>query len=347
MAYFDMDASKIIKLRKFRDLRVDLKWSVNEALGFLSAFWGAVVELNESGEISDWDPEYLCELTHLFPDDVQPQAVWDSLIKNQWIDQQDGDRYLVHDYIDLAGSFLSRKYHNSDRQKLVSIWALHGRIYGRGGGDGGSRPGDKEDNSGEKYKGNNQEVTRKSEGNNPESSRITGHLSQKTAEFAKSPAPFSPAPPLTQRPKERIPSGLAAPPPEIQNSDPEISENGSKSKERRDPLVRVLAGRFKQAREQRLRQKDPLFPWGLAGEGFKKLLRDYSADQIAARFSNYFDSKGWIEDVHAFSVEMFFKNFLALEKGPLAANSNSVGTHVKRFIDGLSTAGAEKEFPGG
>lgn len=47
--------------------------------------------------------------------------------------QQHGwlDGKLLHDWLDYAGNYLVRKYHNSHRRKLIDIWLRHGRRYGK------------------------------------------------------------------------------------------------------------------------------------------------------------------------------------------------------------------------
>lgn len=101
--------------------------SANEALGLLGSFWCEVIELAESGEISGWTPEYLCERVG---STLSPERVWTALVKHRWIDERADGKRMVHDWLDCAGTFLRGKYASNNRQRLLDIWALHGRIYG-------------------------------------------------------------------------------------------------------------------------------------------------------------------------------------------------------------------------
>lgn len=129
MAWIEFHATRIKRLKKFSDLRRALGWSVHETLGFLGDWWGQTVEVCESGEVTGWTSEYLSELTGLGPQ-VSPR-VWVELGNYGWIDKDAGGRLLIHDWTDWAGRFLRGKYSGKEnRQKLVDIWALHGRVYG-------------------------------------------------------------------------------------------------------------------------------------------------------------------------------------------------------------------------
>lgn len=125
MAWIEFHAAKIKRLQKFRDFRAEMGWSTNEALGFLGSFWGEVIELREDGNITGWKPDYIAELTAV---DVSPDKLWSALVSNHWIEDENG-RILIHDWLDTAGLFLSRKYSTSNRKRLVNIWRTHGRSY--------------------------------------------------------------------------------------------------------------------------------------------------------------------------------------------------------------------------
>lgn len=126
--WIEFHAARIKRLQKFSDFRKDLQLSANDALGFLGSFWCEVIELAESGEISGWTPEYLCERVG---SSLSPERVWTALVKHRWIDEREDGKRLVHDWLDCAGTFLRGKYAGTNRQRLVDIWALHGRIYGQ------------------------------------------------------------------------------------------------------------------------------------------------------------------------------------------------------------------------
>jgi hypothetical protein len=128
--WIEFHAARIKRLQKFSDFRKELSLSVNEALGFLGSLWGEVIELAESGDISGWSPEYVAERAG---SNLNPERVWNALVKHRWIDVRPDGKHLIHDWLDCAGTFLRGKYASSNRHKLQEIWSLHGRIYGQKG----------------------------------------------------------------------------------------------------------------------------------------------------------------------------------------------------------------------
>lgn len=128
MAWIEFHASKVKKLNKFHRLRKEMGWSVIECLGFLGLLWGEVIEVCESGDVTGWSTDYIAEITGL--NDSVALRVWEALNTYGWIDTGSNGVKLIHDWLDYAGLFLTRKYSSSDRDFLVKIWALHGRVYG-------------------------------------------------------------------------------------------------------------------------------------------------------------------------------------------------------------------------
>jgi hypothetical protein len=129
--WIEFHASRIKKLLKFQAFRKTLNWSANEALGFLGSFWGEIIELREDGDISGWTPEYIAELTDA---KIDPERLWKAL-EVGWIDKASDGKTLVHDWLDCAGFYLRKKYSSGNKERLVRIWGLHGRVYGSNGGD--------------------------------------------------------------------------------------------------------------------------------------------------------------------------------------------------------------------
>lgn len=121
MAWVEFHGAKIKRLKKFGDMRRELRWSTNEALGFLGSFWSEVIELSEDGDISKWSPQYLCDLTET---KLNPERVWQTLVRTGWIDMTEDGLYLIHDWMDTAGRFLEIKYKNYP-DKLKQIEAKH------------------------------------------------------------------------------------------------------------------------------------------------------------------------------------------------------------------------------
>jgi hypothetical protein len=127
MAWLEFHASKIKRLQKFIEFRVELNWSENEGLGFLGNFWGEVLDLREDGDIRAWKPAYIVELTKAA---ARPERLWTALTaKDRWVDVKEDGRVLVHDWLDYAGPFLKSRYRRAKLRRLLEIWALHGREY--------------------------------------------------------------------------------------------------------------------------------------------------------------------------------------------------------------------------
>lgn len=122
MAWVEFHGAKIKRLKKFNDMKRELNWSTNEALGFLGSFWGEAIELSEDGDISKWSPEYLCELTGLT---LNPERLWQTLVRTGWIDMTDDGLYLIHDWLDTAGRYLELRYRKSNPDRLTQIRALY------------------------------------------------------------------------------------------------------------------------------------------------------------------------------------------------------------------------------
>jgi len=128
LSWIEFHATRIIRLKKFHDLRKEMGWSTAECLGNLGLFWGQTLEVCEQGEVTGWTGEYLASLMG-FGTQVSEKML-KALGTHGWFDYR-GDRVFVHDWIDYAGSFLRGKYAGDNRERLVEIWALHGRTYGK------------------------------------------------------------------------------------------------------------------------------------------------------------------------------------------------------------------------
>ncbi len=126
MSWIEFHPSKILKLKKFSDLRRALNIRANECLGLLGRLWGETIEIRESGDISDWTPEYLCELIDTRLD---AKLVWKALVDNRWIDCKDNGKVLIHDWLVYTGRYLEAKYRTSNPEVLHKTWDLHGREY--------------------------------------------------------------------------------------------------------------------------------------------------------------------------------------------------------------------------
>ena len=91
-------------------------------MGHLHALWHVALEQAEDGDLSRWSDEEIAEAAD-YPGDA-PQCV--KLLQDHgWLDGK-----LIHDWVDYAGFFLTRKYSTRNRERLVEIWQMHGRVYG-------------------------------------------------------------------------------------------------------------------------------------------------------------------------------------------------------------------------
>lgn len=131
MAWIEFHGAQIKRKSKFQSLRKDLRLPTLQALGFLASLWSEIIELADDGDITDWSPEYLCEVSGT---NLDPKKVWTALVTTGWLDVTTAGQVLVHDWIDYAGIYLRRKY-SRNREKLVEIWAKHGRTYGQENAD--------------------------------------------------------------------------------------------------------------------------------------------------------------------------------------------------------------------
>jgi len=100
-------------------------------VGMLHVFWHTVLEQQEDGDLNDWSDSLIaafCDLEELrshmmFQGDAT--AFVGVLRDAGWLDGK-----LVHDWLDVSGRYLRGKYAAKNHERLVEIWAKHGRVYG-------------------------------------------------------------------------------------------------------------------------------------------------------------------------------------------------------------------------
>lgn len=105
--------------RKTLEMAADLNLSPVHLSGHLHAFWHAVLEQQEDGNLERWQPRTIAQVAGW---DGNPEEFVGALRKHGWLDGN-----LVHDWLDYAGRYLQNKYHSSDPEKLQRIRALHDR----------------------------------------------------------------------------------------------------------------------------------------------------------------------------------------------------------------------------
>jgi hypothetical protein len=137
MAWIAFHGAIIRRLKKFHDFRRMVGWEELAAAGFLGSLWSEVLELRESGDISDWSATYICN-DLLKINTSESEKIVEALIACEWLDRktdkQTGEvKVLIHDWIDYAGKYLQRKYKSNQHETLTRIWMLHGLKYGKDG----------------------------------------------------------------------------------------------------------------------------------------------------------------------------------------------------------------------
>ncbi|MDE2099529.1 MAG: hypothetical protein KGL39_19915 [Patescibacteria group bacterium] len=112
----------LIRHRKLIELARELRIRRSYAMGHLHALWHTALEQQEDGDLSSWSDELIAEASD-FPGDA-PQWVR-QLHKHGWLNAK-----ILHDWIDYAGLYLTKKYSSGNREKLIEIWSKHNRTYG-------------------------------------------------------------------------------------------------------------------------------------------------------------------------------------------------------------------------
>lgn len=116
------------KHHKLIRFQTAMRWSRNEAVGFLHRFWWSVLEVSPTGDVTALTlPEVMSETLNMKLDVVQ-----DAILKMEEFGflERFGERILVHSWLDYAGRFLRGKY-SGNSEVLKEIWKLHRRKYGR------------------------------------------------------------------------------------------------------------------------------------------------------------------------------------------------------------------------
>lgn len=316
MARISIDPTEIKKHPKFHAFRKKLDWPSHHAFGFLCAFWGEVAntEANESGDISDWTPDYLADRISLNIDD--PNRLWEALVPG-YIEVRQNERFFVRDWIEIFGPALRQKYHNTDRQKLIDTWGAYGRIYGR------------------ESKTPSLEQDGKSQGHDPTSFSIEKEMDAIDAKKRGISAPEFGS----------LSSSLSTP---LPSSHPEedlkaFTPPGNRARaheEKTSPAVGILQKLFYEKLAEKLKETPADFNWGLAGKVFKKLLdENLGIQEIAWRFDAWFKSTLPFIENQSYDVKLFPKFFNKLKDGPIA---NQVGSNAREpFNDGAATVREE------
>lgn len=114
----------LIRHRKLKELAHALRLKDVYVMGHLHALWYAALEQQEDGDLSGWTDGFIAASACYTGD--APQFVR-LLQTHGWLDGK-----VLHDWLDYAGKYLTKKYHSSNRARLAEIWSKHGRSYGTG-----------------------------------------------------------------------------------------------------------------------------------------------------------------------------------------------------------------------
>jgi len=322
MAWIKVDPIEVKKHPKFHAFKKKLGWESHQAFGFLGALWGEVAntEANESGDISDWTPDYLADRIGVRHD---PDSLWEALVPG-YIEVRPNERFFVRDWLELAGDFLREKWRGrkGGHEHLTQIWANYGRIYGR---KLSSESDPTEDSPGRP--------------DTPTDDQQKTHsdftVGEKDAKNRTIPTP------------EKFPPGYPVLPPreDLKASIPFGSEESPPDK----PVaaVSILQREFLAGLKARLEEdgEAPVdFNYGKAGSVFKKILDcGYGVQDIVSRFGSWFKSTDPHIVKHSYSVTLLPRYFNTLKDGPISNQGPSNG--IKTYQDGYATAGREHEIP--
>jgi hypothetical protein len=331
MATIEINPTKIKSLPKFRNARVKFNWPPHHFLGFLCAFWGTVGENNETGEISDWTPDYLAEVVGI--GNVDPKALWEVLVECGYIETRDDGRVLVTDWIQIAGDPLERKYHSSNPQHLDNIWALHGQIRRRATRKGPENPSGDLKDALRKPKGDLEAPAppdiikeppkdRERDGEKEEEGNAFSFPSWETE--GKEKAATRPA----SRSRTRV---------ELDEA-PEVERRDEKTR----PEVHLLLDRFHDRLTEHYGEA-PSFAYGPWGKFLKMLLKDgHPFQEIDRRFQFWLASTDPFVRQNRNSAGAFHNRFNELKAGPIS-NHGSRSNGRQPFDDGAATVRAESE----
>jgi hypothetical protein len=100
-----------------------MRWSRNEAVGFLHRFWWSVLEVSPTGDVTALtSPEVMSETLNMKLDVVQ-----DAILKLEeagFLHRVEG-RLLVKNWLDYAGRYLSTSLYRRDRKGMKKVEGLH------------------------------------------------------------------------------------------------------------------------------------------------------------------------------------------------------------------------------
>jgi hypothetical protein len=154
MSIWTVSETTMVKNTKFLRLSRTLEVGIAETIGLLTLLWHCVLEMKEDGDITNWND-----------DDIECYAHWEgkrgvfakALFKedHRFIDKIDG-KNLIHDWTETAGRYLIKRYGTANKNRLIEIWTMYGKTYGRREGESESKS--KQQKSGKKFPDESSEI---------------------------------------------------------------------------------------------------------------------------------------------------------------------------------------------
>jgi hypothetical protein len=105
---------------KVKKLSRELNIDEVKTRGVLVTLWIYVYKFALDGDITNWDNSMLTDMVG-----IDKENLIDIFVEARFVDKI-GNRYLIHDWLEIAGAYLQRKF-ASRKEKLAEIYKLHGR----------------------------------------------------------------------------------------------------------------------------------------------------------------------------------------------------------------------------
>lgn len=104
--------------RKLIHVAEDLSLPLPQVVGHMHLLWHAILEQQEDGDLGEWSDSMIARQAQYEGDASEFVKV---LTQRKLFDEN----RLVHDWLDYAGNYLTRKYRTSNPKKLKDIFKLH------------------------------------------------------------------------------------------------------------------------------------------------------------------------------------------------------------------------------
>ncbi len=102
---------------KFQRLKRLLSQPQYAVVGLLESIWMLAAQFTDSGDVSKFSPQDICDYAGYEGD---PIFLINSLVESRWLDR-DGDKLLVHDFLDHAPSFIYERNKKREQRKSKEV----------------------------------------------------------------------------------------------------------------------------------------------------------------------------------------------------------------------------------